>query len=75
MPTKGQVFVAGRNIAEYSLLELARLIALIPQEPQYFPFTVREIVTLGRSPYRRAYSGVLLRMKRLWRKQWQTQAC
>ena len=58
VPTKGQVFVAGRNIAEYSLLELARLIALIPQEPQYFPFTVREIVTLGRSPYRRAYSGV-----------------
>lgn len=58
VPTSGQIFVDGRNISEYSLLELARLIALIPQEPQYFPFTVREMVALGRSPYRRGYGRV-----------------
>lgn len=54
-PTAGEVRVGGRNISQYSLRELAKLIALIPQEPEYFPFTVRELVSLGRSPYRKGY--------------------
>src|SRR5690606_6770032 len=57
-PTEGDVRVAGRSVSDYSLKELAKLIALIPQEPEYFPFTVREMVTLGRSPYRRGYGAV-----------------
>ncbi|NLM54484.1 MAG: ABC transporter ATP-binding protein [Firmicutes bacterium] len=57
-PSKGEVRIAGRSVSEYSLKELARLIAFVPQEPEYFPFTVRELVTLGRSPYRSGYGSV-----------------
>ena len=55
-PSTGEVRIMGRDIAGYTLSELARLVALIPQEPEYFPFTVREMVRLGRTPYRRGFS-------------------
>lgn len=57
-PRRGEVRLKGQNIAGYPLSELAKLIALIPQEPEYFPFTVREMVLLGRSPYRKGYASL-----------------
>ncbi len=51
IPQKGQIRLNGRPIQEYGLKELARTTALIPQEPEYFPFLVKEIVMMGRTPF------------------------
>ncbi|MEI3599619.1 MULTISPECIES: adenosylcobinamide amidohydrolase [unclassified Oceanobacillus] len=46
---QGKIEVAGRNIADYSKKELAKKIAVLPQlTPQVFPYTVKEMVSLGR---------------------------
>lgn len=50
-PKEGQVYLNDRPIAAYSLRELAKEIALIPQTAYYFPFTVEEVVLLGRTPF------------------------
>ncbi|MBR3880041.1 MAG: ABC transporter ATP-binding protein [Mailhella sp.] len=50
-PREGQIFASGKNIAHISPSELARHIAYVPQEHhQPFPFTVREMVLMGRTP-------------------------
>ena len=53
-PTAGQVRLDGRPVGEYARRELARRVALVPQEP-VLPegFTVAELVLLGRTPYLR----------------------
>ncbi len=49
---KGQVAIDGRNIADMSRQEIARLIGYVPQLHQpAFPFTVLEVVLMGRSPH------------------------
>ncbi|GAC1702585.1 MAG: ABC transporter ATP-binding protein [Candidatus Limnocylindrales bacterium] len=49
-PTAGQVSLDGRNVATIRRRELAGRIAMVPQSfDTLFPFTVREIVSLGRS--------------------------
>lgn len=51
-PDAGDVRVAGRPIGEYSRRELARAVAIVPQETSVpFPFRVAEVVLMGRTPY------------------------
>ena len=50
----GTVEVGGRAIHSYKALELARTRSVLTQENQVsFPFTVAEVVTMGRSPWER----------------------
>ncbi len=52
-PKSGSVLLGGRPLAGYSARELARLLAVIPSENHFeFPFRVREVVAMGRFPYR-----------------------
>ena len=49
---RGRVRLLGRDIRKYSAKTLARTLALVPQTiPVDFPFTVTELVLMGRSPY------------------------
>jgi iron complex transport system ATP-binding protein len=49
---RGEVRLNGRNIQSYGKRELSRLSAMVPQESQIsFPYTVAEIVLMGRSSY------------------------
>jgi len=48
----GSVLVDGKNISEYRRKDLAKKIAYVPQKNiSIFPFSVYEIVTMGRTPY------------------------
>ena len=52
-PTSGSVALDGRNLAEYESSDLARRRAFLPQTSSLtFPFTIREVVEIGRLPYR-----------------------
>ena len=49
---RGEVKVNGRSIKTYGKRELSRLFAMVPQESQIlFPYTVAEIVLMGRASY------------------------
>lgn len=50
-PQEGTVYLNGQDLRSFSLAALAREVALIPQTSYYFPFTVEEMVLLGRTPY------------------------
>lgn len=51
-PAAGLVRLHGRSLREVPRLERARTVALVPQELHMpFPFTVHEMVMLGRTPY------------------------
>src|SRR5690606_30702081 len=51
-PARGQVLLQGRAIDELSLQEKARRVAVLPQlSGLNFPFSVAEVVMLGRSPH------------------------
>ncbi len=50
-PHEGAIFLNDRPLSSYSLRELAREIAMVPQHSHYFPFTVEEMVLLGRTPF------------------------
>lgn len=51
-PTAGRVRYRGRELSAYAKLELARELALVPQEFWVdFEFTVLEIVMMGRHPH------------------------
>ncbi|MCB2166039.1 MAG: ABC transporter ATP-binding protein [Deltaproteobacteria bacterium] len=51
-PDGGQVHFRGRELKAYSRLELARAMALVPQNFYInFPFTVRQVVMMGRYPH------------------------
>jgi iron complex transport system ATP-binding protein len=56
-PTRGSVTVDGRDIRDIRHIELARLRSVLTQENQVsFPFTVTEVVEMGRSPWQRTSS-------------------
>jgi iron complex transport system ATP-binding protein len=49
----GAVAVHGRAIADYQRRALARLVAVVPQDTTVtFPYTVTEMVLMGRAPHR-----------------------
>jgi iron complex transport system ATP-binding protein len=51
-PSRGQILVDGREIRSFPPRELARKIAVVPQESSIiFPFSVFEVVLMGRSPH------------------------
>ncbi|WP_027371607.1 ABC transporter ATP-binding protein [Desulfovermiculus halophilus] len=51
-PTQGRITFQGQDIRHSSQRELARHIALVPQSDQInFPFTVQEVVAMGRYPH------------------------
>ena len=51
-PAKGHIGILGRSIRRYHRKDLARKIAYVPQTLSIdFPFSVIEIVLMGRSPY------------------------
>lgn len=52
-PTAGTVQYRGRALSDYSRRELARAIAVVPQETSVpFPFRAGELVVMGRTPHR-----------------------
>jgi iron complex transport system ATP-binding protein len=52
VPESGQILVKEMAIQKFSRKELARKIAVIPQQSQVdFPFRVLEVVLMGRAPY------------------------
>jgi iron complex transport system ATP-binding protein len=52
-PERGRVLVDGREIGGYRPVELARRRAVLPQRAVLsFPFTVEEVVRMGRAPWR-----------------------
>ncbi|GMU63975.1 MAG: ABC transporter ATP-binding protein [Acidobacteriota bacterium] len=51
-PCRGSVRLLGDELASLSRREIARRVAVVPQEPVFdFPFTVLELVLLGRHPH------------------------
>ncbi|MEU6328458.1 ABC transporter ATP-binding protein [Streptomyces sp. NPDC047049] len=57
-PTAGRVLLAGTDLRELSAVQWARHVAALPQERQSdFELTVREVVAMGRTPYKRAFAG------------------
>ncbi len=51
-PAQGSISAFGQNLADYHPMELARKLALAPQDFRLnFSFTVREVVAMGRRPY------------------------
>jgi iron complex transport system ATP-binding protein len=52
LPTRGTIAVEGVPLASMSRADLARRVAVVPQDmPQGLPFTVRELVLMGRYPH------------------------
>jgi len=52
VPRTGRVMFAGRELRNYRREELARRIAVVPQETRIeLPFSVLEVVLMGRAPY------------------------
>lgn len=57
-PHAGRVLVGGADIRELSAVESARRVAALPQERGTdFELSVREVVAMGRTPYKRAFAG------------------
>ncbi|MCW5893442.1 MAG: ABC transporter ATP-binding protein [bacterium] len=51
-PSAGTVVLGDRPLAAWPRREVARVLALVPQDPRLeFPFTVLEAVLMGRTPY------------------------
>jgi len=55
---QGEILIGGRNIKEMKPSEIARKLAYVPQNhKKVFPYTVREVVLMGRAAYIPAYSA------------------
>ena len=53
-PNSGQMLIEGQDTRRWSRQEIARAVAIVPQESQaIFPFFAEEIVLMGRFPYLR----------------------
>lgn len=58
-PDSGSIIINGINYKEITTSKMAKLISYVPQEHKPpFPFTVREIVLMGRSPYMNGVFGL-----------------
>jgi iron complex transport system ATP-binding protein len=56
-PASGKIRFNDQNISEYGKRSLSRHIALVPQEYRVnFPYTVREVVAMGRYPHQARFS-------------------
>ncbi|MFO8083598.1 MAG: ABC transporter ATP-binding protein [Desulfobacterales bacterium] len=56
-PSSGTILFNGKNLSGYSKRLLASRIALVPQEYRVnFPYTVREMVAMGRYPHQARFS-------------------
>jgi iron complex transport system ATP-binding protein len=52
LPDSGEIYVGEKNISQYKRKEIARKVAIVPQETSaVFPFFVEEIVLMGRFPH------------------------
>lgn len=52
LPAAGVVMLEGKTLAQWSAHERARCLAFVGQQTRLtFPFTVREVVLMGRTPY------------------------
>ncbi len=52
LPDRGECLVAGRSTCTYRRRDLARVVAVVPQESHIaFPFSALQVVLMGRSPY------------------------
>ncbi|HHX50932.1 MAG TPA: ABC transporter ATP-binding protein [Clostridia bacterium] len=57
-PREGAVLLSGEEIFKISPKELARKLAVVPQDTQVqFPFTVMETVLMGRMPHQKRFQG------------------
>lgn len=51
-PDRGQILLKEKDLQQWSRKNIARTVAILPQETQLdFPFTAQEVVLMGRSPY------------------------
>jgi iron complex transport system ATP-binding protein len=56
-PARGEVRLCGRPLRAYARAEVARAMAVVPQETAVeFPFSVTEMVLMGRSPHLRGFA-------------------
>jgi iron complex transport system ATP-binding protein len=56
-PASGQIQFNGQNLFNYGKRRLSQYIALVPQEYRVnFPYTVREVVAMGRYPHQARFS-------------------
>lgn len=57
-PDAGQVLLRSKDVAKLNALDRARQISFVPQTPSvYFPYTVGEVVAMGRHPYSSPIGG------------------
>lgn len=57
-PVRGVVLLSGEELSKIKPGKLARQMAVVPQETVVnFPFTVRDIVLMGRSPYLKRFQS------------------
>ena len=57
-PQKGTIDVLGESLSGLSQIDVAKRVALVPQETlQVFPFTIAEMVLMGRSPHHQGWGG------------------
>ena len=57
-PQQGMIEISGESLSGLSQLEVAKRVALVPQETlQVFPFTIAEMVLMGRSPHHQGWGG------------------
>ncbi|WP_171051704.1 heme ABC transporter ATP-binding protein [Alteribacter natronophilus] len=53
-PFEGEIYVDGKSSGNYSANEMAQVTAVLPQHhEQSFSFTVKEVVAMGRYPYKK----------------------
>lgn len=56
-PSSGRIYFNGKKLSAYGKRHLSRHIALVPQEYRVnFPYTVREVVAMGRYPHQARFS-------------------
>jgi len=57
-PQAGTIDILGESLSGLSQLDVAKRVALVPQETlQVFPFTIAEMVLMGRSPHHQGWGG------------------
>src|SRR3989338_3716825 len=56
-PYEGTIWLNGKDLKSISRKERAQVIAVVPQEAHFaFPFSVREIVLMGRAPHQKQFA-------------------